>query len=66
MRNLNSIIKNIKPGIHFEKQEKSGFNSNLHYQFGSNCCIGCKADRPLNEKGLWCEGCKNYQSSVRV
>lgn len=45
----------------FEKQEKAGFNSQGYYQFGSNCCIGCKADRPLNEKGDWCEICKNYK-----
>ncbi len=44
----------------FEQQEKSGFNSKGHYQFGSNCCIGCKRDRPLKEKGEWCEECKNY------
>jgi hypothetical protein len=47
--------------ITFEKQEESGVNNKGHYQFGSNCCIGCKRDRPLKEKGLWCEICKNYQ-----
>lgn len=47
--------------IAFEKQEKAGFNSKGHYQFGSNCCIGCKADRPINVKGQWCEICINYQ-----
>lgn len=46
--------------LEFEKQEKAGFNSKGQYQFGSNSCIGCKADRPLKEKGMWCEICKNY------
>lgn len=43
-------------------QQESGFNKYGHYQFGSNCCIGCKRDRPLNEKGEWCEVCKNYSN----
>ena len=43
----------------FEKQEKAGYNSKGYYQFGSNCCIGCKVDRPLTEKGEWCETCKS-------
>ena len=50
----------------FEKQEKSGVNSFGHYQFGSNCCIGCKIDRPLSAKGNWCEGCINYQYSKTI
>ena len=45
------------------KQQKAGVNKHGHYQFGSNACIGCKVDRPLNEPGLWCEGCKNYQKN---
>ena len=48
--------------IKFDKQqEKSGINKYNQYQFGSNCCIGCKRDRTLKEKGIWCEICKNYQ-----
>lgn len=42
-----------------DKQEKSGFNKFGHYQFGSNCCAMCKRDRPLNEKGMYCEWCMN-------
>lgn len=49
--------------IKFEKQEKSGHNSFGHYQFGSNCCAMCKKDRPLKEPGIYCEVCKNYQST---
>ena len=47
----------------FEQQEKSGKNSKGYYQFGSNCCISCKKDRPLNEKGEWCETCINYKKT---
>ena len=47
----------------FEKQETAGVNSTGHYQFSSNCCIGCKVDRPINAEGMWCEGCKNYQNN---
>lgn len=53
--------RDSKQTIVFEKQEESGFNSKDHYQFGSNCCIGCKRDRSLKEEGLWCQVCKNYQ-----
>lgn len=49
--------------IVFEKKEKSGANSTGHYQFGSNCCIGCKANRSINAGGMWCDGCKNYQNN---
>lgn len=52
--------------IEFEKQQKAGFNSKGNYQFGSNCCIGCKVDRPLDAIGEWCEGCKNYQNARGV
>lgn len=51
--------------IKFDKeQEKAKENKYGHYQFGSNCCIGCKADRPLKEKRYWCEICKNYQKML--
>lgn len=46
----------------FDTQEKSGVNKFGHYQFGTNCCIACKVDRPLNAKGMWCDGCINYQN----
>lgn len=45
------IINNMEKEIVFEEQEKAGNNSKGYYQFGSNCCIGCKVDRPLSEKG---------------
>lgn len=45
--------------VTFETQEKAGFNSQGHYQFGSNSCIGCKADRPLKEEGMYCGVCTN-------
>jgi hypothetical protein len=48
--------------LNFERQDKAGINNQGHYQLGSNCCIGCKADRPLNQEGMWCEGCKNFQN----
>lgn len=47
--------------IKFDKKQKvSGINKYGHYQFGANCCIGCKIDRPINAKGEWCDICLNY------
>ena len=51
--------------IIFEKQEKADYNSHGHYQFGSNSCVGCKVDRPLTAKGMWCDGCMNYKRSTK-
>jgi hypothetical protein len=50
----------------FEKQAKAGFNSKGHYQFASNAYIGCKKDRPMNEQGIWCDACINYQKNKTV
>lgn len=63
------VLKNVLHGVddvRFDAdQENSGVNRYGHYQFGSNCCIGCKRDRPLKEPGEWCEVCKNYQSNQK-
>lgn len=45
----------------FESQAKSGFNSYGYYQFGSNCCVYCKRDRPIKEESIVCDICKEYQ-----
>lgn len=50
----------IDPKNFNKEQEKAGTNKFNYYQLGANACIGCKADRPLKEKGEWCEVCKNY------
>lgn len=40
-------------------QEKAGLNKYKHYQLGSNCCTMCKRDRPIKQKSLYCDTCKN-------
>lgn len=58
-------MKDLTNTIKFDRlQEKSGVNKYGYYQFGANCCIGCKRDRPLKEEGQWCEICMNYQKSI--
>lgn len=61
VKKLFSRLNLFKKKPTFEKQRDAGGNSHGHYQFGSNCCIGCKVSRPLNAEGMWCEGCKNYK-----
>lgn len=56
-------LTNKQTDIKFEKKENCGVNKYGHYQFGSNCCIGCKADRPIRSHGNWCDICINYNNN---